>query len=89
MLSNIQVEENILKDEKYKYVFTVEAVNQLVNNGIPFRDAYKEVAEQVDKNEFRFNETDLHHTHEGSLGNLCNDQIRKMMEEVLLKFEPK
>jgi argininosuccinate lyase len=89
MLSNIQVKENILKEEKYKDVFTVEAVNRLVNNGVPFRDAYKQVAEQVDKNEFRFSETDLHHTHEGSLGNLCNDKIIKMMEEVLLKFETK
>jgi argininosuccinate lyase len=87
MLSNIQVKDDILKDEKYKYLFSVEAVNQLVNKGIPFREAYKQVGDQIEKGEFNFDTTQaLHHTHEGSIGNLSNDLIEKSMEAVLQKF---
>ena len=88
MLSNIQVNENILADEKYKYLFSVEAVNELVNKGVPFREAYRQVGNQIDKNEFTFDyKKQLHHTHEGSIGNLCNDEIVKEMEKVLKKFD--
>jgi argininosuccinate lyase len=87
MLSNIEVKENILQDEKYKYLFTVEAVNELVNQGIPFREAYKKVGEQVERGEFSFGlSKPLHHTHEGSINNLCNDKIRQLMDAVLHKF---
>jgi argininosuccinate lyase len=87
MLSNIEVKDDILKDEKYKYLFSVEAVNQLVNKGIPFREAYKQVGDQIEKKEFNFDTTQaLHHTHEGSIGNLSNDLIEKSMEAVLQKF---
>jgi argininosuccinate lyase len=87
MLSNIQVKDDILKDEKYKYLFSVEAVNELVNKGIPFREAYKQVGDQIEKGEFTFdNSQKLHHTHEGSIGNLSNDKIKKSMEAVLQKF---
>src|ERR1700760_268170 len=69
MLSNIQIKDDILKDEKYKYLFSVEAVNELVNKGVPFRDAYKQVGNQIDKGEFQFDyKQKLHHTHEGSIG---------------------
>jgi argininosuccinate lyase len=87
MLSNIQVKDDILKDEKYKYLFSVEAVNELVNKGIPFREAYKQVGDQIEKGKFNFDTTQtLHHTHEGSIGNLSNDLIEKSMEAVLQKF---
>lgn len=88
MLSNLQVKENILHDEKYKYIFSVEAVNALVNKGIPFRDAYKEVGNSIDKGKFEFDPSaELHHTHEGSIGNLCNKEIREQMEKVTARFE--
>lgn len=88
MLSHIQVRENILLDEKYKYLFTVEAVNELVNAGIPFREAYKQVGEQVESGRFSFDSTKpLQHTHEGSINNLCNDEIKSLMASVLHKFE--
>lgn len=87
MLSQIQVKANILQDEKYKYLFTVEAVNELVNKGIPFREAYKQVGEQVEQGTFRFDlSKPLQHTHEGSISNLCNDGIQRLMETVLTKF---
>ena len=88
MLSQIQVKENILQDEKYKYLFTVEAVNELVNRGIPFREAYKQVGEQVEKGTFSFDPgKPLQHTHEGSINNLCNDAITQLMGAVLSKFD--
>lgn len=87
MLSNMQVKENILDDEKYRYLFSVEAVNDLVNKGIPFRDAYIQVGNEIDKGHFHFDyKRQLHHQHEGSLGNLCNDQITMEMNRVLEKF---
>lgn len=87
MLTNIEVKPHILDDEKYKYLFSVEAVNELVNKGIPFREAYQQVGNQIEKGEFNFDyKQQLHHTHEGSIGNLSNDKIAAEMEKVLLKF---
>ena len=87
MLSNIEIKDNILKDAKYKYLFSVEAVNELVNKGISFREAYKEVGNQIDRGEFNFDyHQGLHHTHEGSIGNLRNDHIVAEMGKVLDKF---
>lgn len=87
MLSNMTVKEQILDDEKYKYLFSVEAVNELVNKGIPFREAYKQVGNQIEAQAFNFDyKKQLHHTHEGSIGNLCNAEIVKEMEKVLGKF---
>ena len=87
MLSNIQVKDHILEDEKYRYLFSVEAVNQLVNKGVPFRDAYKQVGNEIEKGEFHFDyKNELHHTHEGSIGNLSNDKIQKEMDIVQKKF---
>jgi argininosuccinate lyase len=87
MLTNIEIRDNILADEKYKYLFSVEAVNELVNQGIPFREAYQQVGNQIEKGAFNFDYTKgLHHTHEGSIGNLCNDEIRQMMDATLQKF---
>jgi argininosuccinate lyase len=87
MLSNIGIMDKILSDEKYKYLFSVEAVNELVNKGIPFREAYQQVGNQIEKGEFNFDfSRGLHHTHEGSIGNLQNEEIKKLMEAVLEKF---
>ncbi|MFN2457851.1 MAG: argininosuccinate lyase [Chitinophagaceae bacterium] len=86
MLSNIQVREDILKGEKYKYLFSVEAVNELVNKGVPFREAYQQIGNQIEKGEFHYNFTQLNHSHEGSIGNLCNEEIKSLMDFVLRKF---
>ena len=86
MLSNMKVKENILTDEKYKYLFSVEAVNELVNKGVPFREAYQQVGNAINKGEFEYDLQQLHHTHEGSIGNLCSVEIKAEMEKVLIKF---
>ena len=87
MLSSIEVKDNILADEKHKYLFSVEAVNELVNKGIPFREAYQQVGNAIEKSEFSFDFTKgLYHTHEGSIGNLCSEEIKKNLEKVLVKF---
>jgi argininosuccinate lyase len=70
-----------LKEEKYKYIYSVEAVNQKVLDGMPFRDAYQAVGQDIANGEFEIPEA-LNHTHEGSLGNLCNEEIREKWEKV-------
>ena len=88
MLSNVKIAEDILNDRKYQYLFTVEAVNELVNKGIPFREAYKQVGNDVNSGKFTFDYSKgLNHSHEGSIGNLCNDKIAAEMTRVLAKFE--
>jgi len=82
MLENIEVKENSIADDKYQTIFTVEAVNSLVLSGIPFRDAYKIIAEQVENKTFKAN-TKLNHVHEGSIGNLCTAQIKMHFEKRL------
>jgi argininosuccinate lyase len=86
MLQNISVKENILANEKYKYLFSVEAVNELVNKGVPFREAYQQVGNAINKGEFTYNLQTLHHTHEGSIGNLNNAEIEGEMKKILSKF---
>jgi len=86
MLSNIEIKKDILADEKYKYLFSVEEVNKLVLQGMPFRDAYKKVGLDIEANQFTYS-TELHHTHEGSIGNLCNEQIEANMRKVVESFE--
>jgi argininosuccinate lyase len=86
MLENIEVRDNILNDEKYKYLFTVEEMNKLVLDGMPLRDAYKTIGAAVEDNTFTTN-MKLDHTHEGSIGNLQNDQIRMMMDRVIKRFD--
>lgn len=88
MLSNMEVKDEILDDGKYKFLFSVEAVNELVNKGIPFRDAYQQVGNQIDQGNFQFDyKKQLQHTHEGSIGHLCNEEIAAEMKKVLKKFE--
>ncbi len=87
MLSHIRIKKDILLDEKYKYLFSVEAVNELVNQGVPFRDAYKIIGNQINTGEFSFDQSKpLKHTHEGSLGSLNLTEIRAEMDKVLTKF---
>jgi argininosuccinate lyase len=85
MLSNLQVKTHILDDQKYQHLFTVEAVNALVLQGIPFRDAYRQIGAEVETGTFSY-QGSLQHTHEGSIGNLCNADIANMMDAVLLRF---
>jgi argininosuccinate lyase len=87
MLSNISITENILSDEKYKYLFSVEAVNELVNQGMTFREAYKKVGNDIEQNNFNYQTGTLQYTHEGSIGNLGTASIQKAFETVLNKFE--
>lgn len=83
MLDGLSVTENLLVDEKYTYLFSVEAVNELVHKGISFRDAYKDVGNTIEKGEFQFDATQkLNHTHEGSIGNLCNEEIVAEMRKI-------
>jgi argininosuccinate lyase len=87
MFSQIRIKKNILLDEKYKYLFSVEAVNELVNKGIPFREAYQTVGRQINEGKFLFDQSrPLHHVHEGSLGNLNLKEIAGAMEKTLKKF---
>ena len=89
MLENIKVNTHILKDDKYKYMFTVEEVNRRTLEGTPFREAYKQVGIEVNEGRFNyagkdFSElkvSDLGHTHIGSIGNLCNKQIKELMDK--------
>lgn len=85
MLEHIQVNTDILSDLRYDYLFTVEDVNRLALGGMPFRDAYKTVGMQVQRGEYRPTKS-VHHTHEGSIGNLCNDRIAAKMRRILDKF---
>lgn len=85
MLSNIEIKKDILDDEKYKYLFSVEEVNKLVNTGMPFRDAYKKVGTDIESGKFKY-DTSIHHTHEGSVGNLCTKEIKNQMEKIIGSF---
>jgi len=85
MLSNVEIKKDILVDEKYKYLFSVEEVNKLVNTGMPFRDAYKKVGLDIEAGNFKY-DTSVHHTHEGSIGNLCTAEIKKQMQKVVGSF---
>lgn len=86
MLKHIEIKKEILTDEKYLYVFSVERVNELVVDGTPFRDAYKQVSKEIENGSFA-PPTRLNHTHEGSLGNLMNDNIKALMEKNMSSFQ--
>jgi argininosuccinate lyase len=89
MLSNIEVKKNILADEKYKYLFTVDEVNKLVIQGVPFRDAYKMVGQKVEGGTFTPTPPPKEvkwRSHEGSIGNLCNEEIKRQMQKVVDSF---
>jgi argininosuccinate lyase len=85
MMAQIEVNTDILSDEKYNLMFSVEVVNQLTLNGMPFRDAYKEVGLSIESGSFQPSKTAAH-THEGSIGNLCNEFILQRRDEVSASF---
>ncbi len=85
MLSKIKVNDQIVEDKKYEYLFSVEEVNKRVVAGMPFRDAYKEVGLDIEKGNFNPEKT-INHTHEGSIGNLCNDKIAEKMDRIIKEF---
>ena len=81
-IKSIQVKPNILDDKKYDYLFSVDTLNDLVLSGVPFRDAYKQIGQQIANGTFK-PKREIDHTHAGSLGNLCLEEIRRKMEAVL------
>nr|WP_298997113.1 argininosuccinate lyase [uncultured Allomuricauda sp.] len=81
-LKEIQVKPNILDDSKYDYLFSVDTLNEMVKNGVPFRDAYKSMGMAIENGNFK-PKKDIEHTHEGSLGNLCLEEIKAKMTQVL------
>ncbi|MDZ4795316.1 MAG: argininosuccinate lyase [Bacteroidota bacterium] len=85
MLSGIGIRKDILADEKYKYLYSVEEVNKLVNSGIPFRDAYKKVGSAIEAGNFTYT-TAVNHTHEGSIGNLGTENILRQMQKIMASF---
>jgi argininosuccinate lyase len=86
MLQHITVKTEILNDPKYAYLFSVEVVNNMVLNGTPFRDAYKQVGLDIEQGNFNPNKQ-VNHTHEGSIGNLHNEQIALAMDTLLDNFK--
>ena len=85
IINKIEVNEHILDNPMYDPMFSVEEVNRLAANGMPFRDAYKKVGLDIEAGTFKASH-DIHHTHEGSIGNLCNDQILALMQQTLDGF---
>ncbi|MBQ2065083.1 MAG: argininosuccinate lyase [Paludibacteraceae bacterium] len=85
MMEQITVNENILSDSKYDYIFSVEEVNRLTTEGMPFRDAYRKVGLDIEAGKFTPHK-EINHTHEGSIGNLCNKEIAALMNSVLTQF---
>ncbi len=81
-LKEIKVNPNILDDPKYNYLFSVDTLNELVKSGMPFRDAYKTMGKAIENGNFK-PKRDIEHTHEGSLGNLCLEEIKAKMEQAL------
>jgi argininosuccinate lyase len=86
MIENVQVKKDLLNDPKYQFLFSVEEVNKLVNNGMPFRDAYKKIGLDIEAGNFTYS-TEINHQHEGSIGNLCNPAIAAQMALIIKDFE--
>lgn len=84
-VNNISIKKDVLSNEMYKFAFSVEEVNKLVLQGVPFRDAYKQVGAMIEEGTFK-PELTVAHTHEGSIGNLCNPQIKQKMEALVDSF---
>ena len=86
MLQHIRIRTDILEESKYDYLFTVEDVNRLALSGVPFREAYRQIGMQVQRGEYTPTR-EVHHTHEGSIGNLCNDRIAEKMHRAMEQFK--
>jgi argininosuccinate lyase len=85
IMDKIRINEHILDDDRYTPIFSVEEVNRLATQGMPFRDAYKKVGLDIEAGRFT-TDKQVHHTHEGSIGNLCNDRIEQLMQQVVSGF---
>jgi argininosuccinate lyase len=85
IMPQISINESILDDSRYDLMFSVEAVNELVKNGMPFRDAYKKIGDDIATGTFQPAKT-IHHTHEGSIGNLCNNEIGQLKNDLIAAF---
>jgi len=85
MMAQVEINTDILKDSRYDYLFSVEEVNRLTLSGTPFRDAYKQVGLEIEAGKFKPDKT-VHHTHQGSIGNLCNDEICSYKDEIMTLF---
>ena len=85
IINKMEVREDILDNPMYDPMFSVEEVNRLAAEGMPFRDAYKKVGLDIEAGQFKADK-EIHHTHEGSIGNLCNDRIEALMQQVLGEF---
>ena len=85
MIENIEIKKDLLGDTKYQYLFSVEEVNKLVNAGMPFRDAYKKIGLDIEAGKFNYT-SEVKHTHEGSIGNLCTSQIADQMKSIQTKM---
>lgn len=85
MLEHITVNEHILDDPRYDLMFSVEEVNRLTLSGMPFRDAYKKVGLDIEAGKFT-PVKEVHHTHEGSIGNLCHEQVEQLMQQTIDSF---
>lgn len=86
MVREVSVNTKILEDPRYSLMFSVEEVNRLTLDGVPFRDAYKQVGLAIEKGDFEPVDS-VNHTHEGSIGNLCNDRIKSLYSEILASFD--
>lgn len=86
MIGEIKVNEEVINDDKYTYIFSVEEVNRLVLEGMPFRDAYKKVGLDIENGKFS-HDRKVNHTHEGSIGNLCNEQIELLRQNIVDQFD--
>jgi len=86
IINKMEVNEHILDNPIYDPMFSVEEVNRLAREGMPFRDAYKKVGLDIEAGNFTPNKN-IHHTHEGSIGNLCNDKIQALMDEAMQGFK--
>ena len=84
-IQNIKVKEGLMDDPRYAFAFSVEKVNALAASGVPFRDAYKQVAAEIGEGTFKY-DGQLNHTHEGSTGNLCNDRVAARMQKITAGF---
>jgi argininosuccinate lyase len=84
-VKGMKINTDIMSDPRYKLCFSVEEVNHLVSTGVPFRDAYRQVADSIQNGTFEYH-GNIHHTHEGSIGNLCNDKVKARMESLLDEF---
>ncbi len=84
-VNNISIKKDVLNNDIYKYAFSVEEVNKLVLQGVPFRDAYKQIGEMIENGTFE-PELTVKHSHEGTIGNLCNPEVKQKMESLIDSF---